>query len=177
LLSIGSVVPGKGYDVLVAALATLKDLSWRLTIVGDRTRNPDTAARLDDDIASQALGERIAVLGAVSRERITALYLACDVFVSASRFEGYGMAIADAIAHGLPVVATRAGAIPDTVPQGAGLLVPPEDAAALADALRAVIEHPDMRGGLAAAAWAAAARLPTWQDSARRFARTIEAVT
>jgi glycosyltransferase involved in cell wall biosynthesis len=155
LLSIGSVVPGKGYDVLVAALATLKKLSWRLTIAGDRTRNPAIAAQLDDDIAFHRLDERIAVLGAVSRDRIADLYLESDAFVLASRFEGYGMALADAIAHGLPVVSTRAGAIPDTVPQGAGLLVPPEDAAALADALRQVIEDPEERRRLAAAARAA----------------------
>jgi glycosyltransferase involved in cell wall biosynthesis len=66
LLSIGSVVPGKGYDVLIAAVATLVDLPWRLTIAGDRTRNPAAAARLDADIAAHGLGDRVAVLGAVS---------------------------------------------------------------------------------------------------------------
>jgi Glycosyl transferases group 1 len=81
------------------------------------------------------------VLGAVPPERIVELYLASDVFVLASRFEGYGMALAEAIAHGLPVVSTMAGAIPDTVPAGTGLLVPPDDTAALAQALR----RPDQR--------------------------------
>lgn len=176
LLSIGSVVPGKGYDLLIAALATLADLPWRLTIAGDRTRNPAAAARLDADISAHGLGDRIAVLGAVPSERIVELCLASDVFVLASRFEGYGMALAEAIAHGLPVVSTTAGAIPDTIPAGTGLLVPPNDAAALAQALRRLIGDRTERRRLATNARAAATQLPTWQESARLFAGAIETV-
>ena len=99
-----------------------------------------------------------------------------DLFVLPSRFEGYGMAFAEAIAHGLPVIGTTAGAIPDTVPDGAGILVPPDDAAALAHALRRLIANGSERESLAAAARAAAARLPTWRQSAEEFARAIEAV-
>jgi glycosyltransferase involved in cell wall biosynthesis len=176
LLSIGSVVPGKGYDVLISAVATLIDLPWRLTIAGDRTRNPAAAARLDADIAIHGLGDRVAVLGAVPPERIIELYLTSDVFVLASRFEGYGMALAEAIAHGLPVVSTMAGAIPDTVPAGTGLLVPPDDMAALAQALRRLISDRAERQRLAMNARAAAGQLPTWQDSARLFAGAIETV-
>jgi glycosyltransferase involved in cell wall biosynthesis len=176
LLSVGSVVPVKGYDLLTSAVATLGDMPWRLTIAGDRTRNPAAAARLDSDIAAHGLGDRVAVLGAVPPERIIELYLASDVFVLASRFEGYGMALAEAIAHGLPVVSTMAGAIPDTVPAGTGLLVPPDDVAALAQALRRVIGDRAERQRLAMNARAAAAQLPTWQDSARLFAGAIETV-
>jgi len=84
------------------------------------------------------------------------------------------MALAEAIAHGLPVVSTRAGAIPDTIPAGASLLVPPNDVAALADALRRVISDRCERQRLAMNARAAAAQLPTWQESARLFAGAIE---
>jgi glycosyltransferase involved in cell wall biosynthesis len=176
LLSIGSVVPGKGYDLLIAALVTLADMPWRLTIAGDRTRNPAAAAQLDADIEACGLGDRVAVLGAVLPERIDELYLASDIFVLASRFEGYGMALAEAIAHGLPVVSTTAGAIPDTVPAGAGLLVPPDNTTALAQALRRLIADPPERQRLATNARAAAAKLPTWQDSARLFAGAIETI-
>ena len=175
LLSIGSVLPVKGYDLLIAALAGLDKMSWQLTIAGDRTRNP-AAAQLDADVQAQGLGNRVTVLGAVPPERVVELYLASDVFVLASRFEGYGMALAEAIAHGLPVVSTLVGAIPDTVPRGAGILVPPDDADALARALRRVIGDPAERQRLAMKARAAAAQLPTWQDSARLFAGAIEAV-
>ena len=136
LLSVGAVVPRKGFDVLVAALATLAELPWRLTIAGDLTRDPNEAARLDVSISQHKLTSRIAVPGAVSSERLAALYDDADLFVLASRFEGYGMAYAEALSHGLPVIGTTAGAIPDTVPQEAGLLVTSGDVDALAKALR-----------------------------------------
>lgn len=176
LLSIGSVVPVKGYDLLIAAVATLAEMPWRLTIAGDRTRDPTAAAQLDADIAAYGLCDRITVLGAVPPERIIELYLASDIFVLASRFEGYGMALAEAIGHGLPVVSTMAGAIPETVPAGTGLLVPPDNVAALAQALRHLIGDPAERQRLATNARAAASRLPTWQDSARLFAEAVKTI-
>jgi glycosyltransferase involved in cell wall biosynthesis len=175
LLAVGAVVPRKGFDVLIAALATLADLPWHLTIAGDRTRNPQAAAQLDADILRYGMGERVAVLGAVSPERVAELYAGADLFTLASRFEGYGMAFCEAIAHGLPVVGTTAGAIPETVPAGAGVLVGPDDAAAFAAALRRIIENPDERRRMAASAREAARQLPAWQDAAKRFSRALEA--
>jgi glycosyltransferase involved in cell wall biosynthesis len=176
LLAIGAVVPRKGFDVLIAALATLADLPWRLTIVGDRGRDPKAAAQLDADIARYKLGNRVAVLGAVSSDHLAELYANADLFALASRFEGYGMAYAEAIAHGLPVIGTTAGAIPETVPANAGVLVAPDDADALALALRRFIENPAERRNMATSARAAALQLPTWQDSAKIFSRALEAV-
>jgi glycosyltransferase involved in cell wall biosynthesis len=174
LLSVGAVVPRKGFDILIAALATLGDLPWQLTIAGDLTRDRNAAARLDADIAHYALGDRVETLGAVSAQRLAALYADGDLFVLASRFEGYGMAYAEAIAHGLPVIGSQAGAIPDTVPPAAGLLVAPGDIPALAQALRRVIGDAGLRQRLANAARAAAAQLPTWRQSAEIFARALE---
>jgi glycosyltransferase involved in cell wall biosynthesis len=176
LLSVGALVPRKGYDVLIAALAKMPDLPWRLTIVGDRNREPATAARLDADLAAARLDRRVTFTGAVPSWRLSELYAAADLFVLASRHEGYGMAFAEAIAHGVPVVGTTAGAIPDTVPDGTGILVPPDDVAALAGALRTLVAEPDARGRLAAAARGAARRLPTWPQSARTFSQVLEAV-
>jgi glycosyltransferase involved in cell wall biosynthesis len=174
LLSVGSIVPRKGYDVLVAALAGLKDLSWHLVIAGDRTRSPETVRRLEQDIARLDLDDRITLLGAVAPERLDALYASADLFVLPSRFEGYGMAFAEAIAHGLPVVATTAGALAETVPADAGVLVPPDDAGALADALRRLISCHDERGKLAAGTRLAAGALPTWREAGALFARLLE---
>src|SRR5262249_59788123 len=114
----------------------------------------------DADIQRLDLGGRMEVAGAVDDARIAALYAEADLFVLPSRFEGYGMAFAEAIAHGLPVIGTTAGAIPGTVPDGAGLLVPPDDADALAQALRRLLAQPGERQCLAAAAPAAARRPP-----------------
>jgi len=176
LLSVGSIVPRKGHDVLIAALACLTDLPWKLVIAGDRTRDREAAARLDADIARCNLANRVTVLGAVAPEQVDALYAAADLFVLASRFEGYGMVYAEAMMRGLPVVGTNAGAIPEAVPAGAGMLVAPDDPAALADVLRRLIENPEERRRLAEGARAAAQRLPSWQDSAKLFARALEAV-
>jgi glycosyltransferase involved in cell wall biosynthesis len=176
LISVGALVPRKGFDILIAALATLIDLPWRLTIVGDHSRDPKTAAQLDADIARHNLGNRVAVMGAVPPESLAELYASADVFVLASRYEGYGMVFSEAIARGLPVVGTTAGAIPETVPAGAGVLVAPDDAAMLATALRRVIENSDERRQMATCAHAAAPLLPRWRDSASVFASALEAV-
>jgi glycosyltransferase involved in cell wall biosynthesis len=86
------------------------------------------------------------------------------------------MVFSEAIAHGLPVIGTNAGAIAETVPAGTGVLVSPGDVPALAGALRRVIENKDERHRMAATAREAARRFPTWQDSAKVFARALEAV-
>ena len=177
LLSVGAVVPRKGYDVLIAALATLADLPWTLTIAGDCTRNPQAVAQLKADIERHKLAGRVDILGAVSAERLGELYEQADVFALASRFEGYGMAYAEAVAHGVPVIGTNAGAIPGTVPPEAGLLVAPDDAPAFAAALRRLVGDAGERQRFADAAREGASRLPTWADSAKLFARALESMT
>jgi glycosyltransferase involved in cell wall biosynthesis len=172
LLSVGAVVPRKGYDVLVAALARLAHLPWRLVIAGDCARSPETLLRLEADIVRFGLAERVTLLGAVTAQRLAELYPSADLFVLASRFEGYGMAYTEALAHGVPVVGTTAGAIPETVPAGAGVLVPPDDVDALAAALRQLIEHPDARRGLAAGA--RALTFPSWREQAALFVRALD---
>jgi glycosyltransferase involved in cell wall biosynthesis len=176
LLAVGAVVPRKAYDVLIAALAPLKGMSWRLVIAGDRTRSPQTARELDADLARHGLAGRVRLAGAVAAEQLAELYAAADLFVLPSRFEGYGMAYAEAIAHGVPVIGTTAGAIPETVPAGAGVLLAPDDVSALTATLRRLIENADDRERLAAGARAAAAALPSWRDSARAFAQVLDGV-
>jgi glycosyltransferase involved in cell wall biosynthesis len=176
LLSVGAVVPRKGFDVLVAALATVTDLKWHLSIVGDAGRDPGSAGELEADIARLNLSDRVTLLGALPPPGVARRYAQADLFVLASRFEGYGMAYAEALARGLPIIGTTAGAIPDTVPADAGLLVAADDAIALAAALRHLIENSDARHKLAAGAWRAASRLPKWRDSAQIFAGILESI-
>jgi glycosyltransferase involved in cell wall biosynthesis len=175
LLTVGSLVPRKGYDVLIEALAALTDLPWHLTIVGD-VRDPATAEQVRILVEHHKLGPRTSLLGAVFPSRLAELYALSDLFVLPSRYEGFGMAYAEAIAHGLPVIGTTAGAIPETVPETAGVLIPPDDVPALAAALRHLIESPTERAQLAAGARAAAKHLPTWAESAKLFSDAIERV-
>ena len=174
LLSVGALVRRKGYDALIAALAQLADLPWRLSIAGDRTRDAQTAREIEKNIGRLALSDRISLLGAVTDIHLEELLLSADIFVLASRFEGYGMAYAEAIAHGLPVIGTTAGAIPETVPAEAGVLIAPDDVDALAGVLCRLIQDHGERKKLAAGARNAIRHLPKWSDSARAFARALE---
>jgi glycosyltransferase involved in cell wall biosynthesis len=174
LLAVGAVVPRKGYDVLIEALGFITDLDWQLVIAGDCTRDRDTAGDLATALVRKRFGPRVRMVGAVGDDELAALYGDADVFVLASRFEGYGMAYAEAIAHGLPVIGTKTGAIPETVPDGAGILVPPDDVAALGAALRVMIADAGLRARCIAAA--RAARMPTWEAAAQIFLRVLEAV-
>jgi glycosyltransferase involved in cell wall biosynthesis len=173
LISVGAVTPRKGYEVLIAALASIADLPWRLAIVGDLGRDPACAARLGAEIRRRGLSERIELLGAVSAKRLDELYLGADLFALASRHEGYGMAFSEAIARGLPVIGTTGGAIPETVPAGAGALVEPGDVEAMAIALRRLIENPGERRRMAGLAREAAREPPRWRDAGAVFARAL----
>ena len=175
-LAVGAIVPRKGYEVLIAALEPLANFPWQLTIVGDCERDPEAVARLRTCVQSMGLADRVHLTGALSDSALAQHYAAADLFVLASRFEGYGMAISEAIAYGLPVVSTTAGAIPDTLPAGAGVLVPPDDAHALSRALKSLIERPAERQRLASIAQRAATNLPSWRQAAERFSEAIRAV-
>jgi len=174
LLSVGSVVKRKGFDVLLAALAELADLPWQLTIAGDLTRDDQAVAQLQRDLGRFDLAKRVRVLGAVDAAQLQTLYAQADVFVLASHFEGYGMAYAEALAQGLPVIGTTAGAIPDTVPETAGLLAEPGDVASLREALRNILQDQGLRQRLAQGALLAAAQQPSWAESAAMFEKAIE---
>lgn len=174
LLSVGSIVPRKGFDVLLRALATLKDLPWSLTIAGDRSRDVQASAQLDDDLDRFALHDRVQLLGAVSSAVLESLYQNADLFVLASRYEGYGMAFAEALAHGLPVVATTGGAIPETVPSTAGILVAPGDAEQFAQALRRLMTDRQLLEKLSSGARQAANHQPDWQQSAQLFSEVLQ---
>jgi glycosyltransferase involved in cell wall biosynthesis len=175
LLAIGAVSPRKGYAVLIEALRDLTDLDWHLTIVGSLDHAPEAAAALGDAIQAACLNRRITVAGAVDDSDRVRLYDRADLFVSPSLFEGYGMVLAEAMARGLPLVASTGGAAADTVPDAAGVKVPPGDAAALSAALRRLITDGAARAAFAEGSWAAGQALPRWHDTAARVAGVLKA--
>jgi glycosyltransferase involved in cell wall biosynthesis len=138
------------------------------------SRDPATAEALRQQIERLRLGERIRLLGEVDATTLQREYDAADVFVSASYLEGYGMALAEAVGHGLPIVSTAAGAVPETVSSKVGLLVPAGNDRALAEAIAKVLDEPDTRQQLVINALTARKELATWELSSRRFAAALE---
>jgi glycosyltransferase involved in cell wall biosynthesis len=172
LLSVGTLTPRKGHDLLIEALARLADLPWSCRIIGSPDRAPATAADLRARIARHGLQSRIILAGETAA--LSTEYSVADIFVLASRHEGYGMVFAEAMQHGLPVIATTAGAIPEAVPPSAGILVPPDDVASLAGALAQLIGDPALRARYASGARTAALALPSWTDTAREVAAALQ---
>jgi glycosyltransferase involved in cell wall biosynthesis len=176
LLSVGSLTPRKGHDQLIAALATMPDLDWSLTIVGPDDRDPAHAQALRAQVAQAGLSTRITLAGAAEPAALSRDYAQADLFALASRFEGYGMAYTEAMAHGLPTLGCDTGAVAEAT-RGAALLVAPDDMAGLADALRRLIADAPARDALARACRSAAADLPRWTDTAGAVAAAVTRVT
>jgi glycosyltransferase involved in cell wall biosynthesis len=157
LLCVATVTAGKGHDVLVAALAQVQDLDWRLTLVGPLDRDPGFVEAVRGQVAGLGLAERVRFAGACSREEVGKAYAEADVLVLASRAESYGMVVTEALAHGLPVVAGAVGGVPEALGRAGdgstpGLLVRPDDVDALASALRRWLTDPLRRHRLRRAA-------------------------
>ena len=176
MLAVGSLVPRKGYDILIEALAALADLDWRLTIVGSPERDIPCAAALRAAIATQGLASRIELAGEFGEEALGLAYHRADLFVMSSLYEGYGMVLAEAMSHGLPIVATTGGAAAQTVPDAAALKVAPGDVAALRAALSSAVTDAGLRHRLAEASWHAGQHLPAWSDTAATIATVLHSV-
>jgi len=175
ILCVGLVHPRKGHDVLIAALARLRGLAWEATIVGP-TRDEAHARALRDLRDGAGLAGRLHFAGEVDDAALEAAYARADLFALATRYEGYGIVFAEAMARGLPVVACATGAVPDTVPPAAGLLVPPDDPGALAAALARLLADPAERAARGRAAARHAASLPTWDETAAIAGAVLDAV-
>jgi glycosyltransferase involved in cell wall biosynthesis len=177
LLCVGSVVPRKGYDLLVDALMPLRALPWHLDIAGALDRSPETVAALRTQIAAAGMSDRISLLGPVDDGHLAQLYDSADIFVLASHYEGYGMVLTEALARGLAIVCTIGGAAAETLPDDAALKVETGSPRALAWSIGRVMEpETGMLKRLSDAAWAAADKLPRWEDTARTVARVLQEV-
>jgi glycosyltransferase involved in cell wall biosynthesis len=176
LLCVAAVIPRKGHDVLIAALAALRTLRWRLTCVGSVTHSPGTVTRLRAQLNRTGLTQRVTLVGEVPATVLKGLFLESDLFVLATRHEGYGMAVAEALAYGLPVVTTRTGAIPDLVGSKAGVLVPPDNVGLLRAALARVLNQPTLRASLATGAVVARRRLSRWPQACVVMSQTLQGI-
>jgi glycosyltransferase involved in cell wall biosynthesis len=176
LLAVGAVVPRKGYDTLVGALAGLAHLPWSLAIAGALDRDAETVDRLRADIAAHGLSRRVVLAGAVDAAALDLLYAAADIFVIASLHEGYGMAAAEAMARGLPLVASTGGALAATIPDAAAVKYPAGDQGRLRGVLHDMLSDPARQVACAEGSWAAGQRLPRWQQTAAHIAEVLASV-
>lgn len=175
LLCVASLTPRKGHLSLLDALSCCIDLDWRLTCAGPTDSDADLTLAVTHSIEKLGLSDRVDLVGTQVGADLERLYAGADAFVLASRYEGYGMAFAEAMARGLPIVASGEGAVAETVPETAGIVVPVDDPGALSGALRRMIADPDFRRTKADGAWVAGQSLPRWTDTAARFAQAVVA--
>nr|WP_107090807.1 glycosyltransferase family 4 protein [Streptomyces sp. NRRL WC-3618] len=178
LLCVAAVTPRKGQHRLVEALASVTDLPWSCVCVGGLEQDPEYVAELRALIARHGLQDRLTLAGPQAGAQLDASYAAADLMVLTSYAETYGMAVTEALARGIPVLATDVGGLPEAVgraPDGGvpGILVPPENPAALAAELRGWFGEADVRRRLKAAARGRRAALDGWAATARSLAGVL----
>ena len=173
ILSVGTLVPRKGHDVLLRALARLWDLDWTLTIAGSAAADPAHAASLHALAKELKLDERVAFKGVLEGDAMAHEWHQADIFALATWHEGYGMAVAEAIARGLPVALTAGGAVADLAQPAFSVLAKPGDDVALGKGLRRMLFDHELRTSMKEAAWAAGQALPGWAAQAEKFATAL----
>ncbi len=169
LLCAATVTPRKRHDVLLRALAGLSHLEWTLTCVGDLDLDSAWAGKMFDLAEESSLGDRVTFAGVQRGAPLAAHFDAADLFVLASQYESFGMVFTEALACGLPIVATTGGAIPETVPDGAGVLVPPANAAAFGRAVASLMNDGEQFSALKSGAVAARQGMGSWAETGKVF--------
>jgi glycosyltransferase involved in cell wall biosynthesis len=173
ILSIGTLIPRKGHELLLRALARLFDLDWHLTIAGGAP-DPVHAATLQNLAEDLAIAQRVTFAGTTTGDALDTLWHQADVFALATEYEGYGMAIAEALKRGLPVAITKGGAAAALVPNEAGVVCDVGDLVTYSKSLRRVIFDTELRADMAQAAWDAGQKLPDWTAQGKAFAEALE---
>jgi glycosyltransferase involved in cell wall biosynthesis len=178
LLCVAPVAAHKGHDVLLAALAMVRDLPWRCVCVGPVDRDPAFVARFRDRADASGIAARIQLTGARTPADVERAYATADVLVLASEVESYGMVVVEALAHGVPVIATNVGGLPEALGTTAdgrrpGVLVPPADPRALAEALRRWLSDAELRHALRDTARERRGSLRRWEATAADLADVL----
>ena len=173
VICVAQWIPRKGILDLVRAWTAHERPGAMLELIGETDADPVYAASVHTAIADAA-DASIAVSGPVDDATLGAAYAAADLFVLPSRYEGYGIVYAEALAYGLPIIACEVEPIPELVGKEAALLVPPGDVEALSGALDLLLRNPALRGRMSAAARRRGDTLPRWKDTVAAFRRVLE---
>ncbi len=173
LLFVGNLIPRKGLDTLLRALARVRG-EWRLVVVGRPSADPAHARALRRLAAELELGNRVAWRGGVGDDELAAELAAADVLAVPSQYEGFGIVYLEGMAFGLPAIATTAGAAHEIITDGVnGFLVPPGDGAAMAERIERLAADRALLARMGAAAWATFERHPTWEETTTRIRRFL----
>jgi glycosyltransferase involved in cell wall biosynthesis len=180
LICVGTLGRHKGQDLLVEALAALRDLDWHCVLAGPLNRDPDFVEQLQARITCLGYGHRVRLAGVLTGAALSHAYTTADLLIAPSRSETYGMAVTEALAHGLPVIATAVGGLPEALGSIAdgtrpGQLIPSGDPAALAAAIGDWLGDEGRRRRLRAAARKRRLNLPGWEQTAQEMANALTA--
>jgi glycosyltransferase involved in cell wall biosynthesis len=180
LVCVGTLSPLKGQDLLLEALAKLADLPWRCALVGPLDRDPGFVASLAREATATGIADRVRMPGTRTGAALRREYADADLLVLPSRTETFGMVLPEALAAGVPVLATAVGGVREAVgctDAGVpGLLVPPEDPGALAAALARWLTDAGLRSRLRRAALRRRETLPDWRRTGERIRSVLSAV-
>jgi glycosyltransferase involved in cell wall biosynthesis len=179
LLCVAAVTHHKGHDVLARALARLAEAPWDCVCAGTLDREPSFVDSLRRFVGARGLADRFTFGGVHPSPSLQDLYARTDLLVLPSRGEPYGMVVTEALARGIPVLGTDAKGLPEALgraPDGTrpGLLVPPDDPVALADALRAWLGDQRLRSRLRSSARDRRKALRPWARTAETFAAVLD---
>jgi glycosyltransferase involved in cell wall biosynthesis len=176
VLCVATLSPGKGHEILLRALAAAPVENWHLTCAGSLTRHPATVAAVQERMRTLGIEHQVVLTGELHGEALDAVYSRADVFALATLRETYGMAVAEALARGLPVVSTRTGAIPELVGSDAGLLAVPGDQESFTREIAAILGDVDLRRRLATGARVRRDHLPAWSTAVDAVAALLQRV-
>ena len=181
LLCVAPVSRHKGHDLLVEALAKVADLPWACVCAGSLDRDPDFVALLRGQLDTDRLTDRVRLVGPRTGTDLDAAYAAADLLVLPSRGETYGMVVTEALARGVPVLATAVGGLTEALgraPDGGrpGTLVPPDDPGALSGALRHWLTDAGLRHRLRRSALRRRTTLHGWSATAADVSTALEAL-
>ena len=177
LLSIANFTRNKGYMTLMKALTALKNKDWELHCYGNLNFDKEYVDELQMIIRRNGLKEKVWLHGPVSGKELSDVYLNADLFIHASNFETYGMAVAEALAHGIPVITSTGGGICETVPVKMGQFFNPGDVYVLQTIIEELLENPQLYKTLYTEASTYHNQVHTWQKSLESFELTLKEVT